>query len=169
MFKFLVYFLVIQLSLFSIEQLVFIRELVIIPFTEWIAQLSVWIIKLFDSKVVSDGIILQHIENGFSVSIESGCNGVEAVLVLISAILVFPTSWKYKFQGILVGFIAVELLNIVRIISLFYLGQWNQDIFDWAHLYVWEALIMLDILIVFLWWIRLLPIAAESNAENYAH
>ena len=168
MFKFLIFFLVIQLSLFSIEQLVFVREHVIIPFTELIAQISAWLIQLFDSKVVSNGIILQHIDNGFSVSIESGCNGVEAVLVLISAILVFPTTWKCKLQGIVAGFIAVELLNIVRIISLFYLGQWNQDIFDWAHLYIWEALIMLDILIVFLWWIRLLPIESEHSTESHA-
>ncbi len=51
----------------------------------------------------------------------------------------------------------MELLNIVRIISLFYLGQWNQDVFEWAHLYIWQALIMLDVLIVFLLWLRLLP------------
>jgi len=168
MLKFLMYFLVIQLCLFSIEQLVSVREHVIIPFTEGIAQISAWLIQLFDSKVVSNGIILQHIENGFSVSIESGCNGVEAVLVLISAILVFPTTWKFKLQGIVAGFIAVELLNIVRIISLFYLGQWDQDIFEWAHLYIWEALIMLDILIVFLWWIRLLPVEPRVSSENHA-
>jgi exosortase/archaeosortase family protein len=48
-------------------------------------------------------------------------------------------------------------LNIVRIISLFYLGQWNYDVFEWAHLYVWQALIMLDVLIVWLLWVRTLP------------
>ena len=48
-------------------------------------------------------------------------------------------------------------LNIVRVISLFYLGQWNCDVFEWAHLYVWQALIMLDVLIVWLVWVRTLP------------
>jgi exosortase/archaeosortase family protein len=67
-----------------------------------------------------------------------------------------------------VGFVAVELLNIIRIISLFYLGQWNQDIFNWAHLYICEALIMLDILIVFLWWMRGLPIVPKSNTASHA-
>ena len=42
-------------------------------------------------------------------------------------------------------------------ISLFYLGQWNLDVFEWAHLYVWQALIMLDVLIVWLVWVRTLP------------
>ena len=48
-------------------------------------------------------------------------------------------------------------LNIVRVISLFYLGQWNMKVFEWAHLYVWQALIMLDVLVVWLVWVRMLP------------
>ena len=48
-------------------------------------------------------------------------------------------------------------LNIVRVISLFYLGQWNLEVFEWAHLYVWQALIMLDVLVVWLVWVRTLP------------
>ena len=43
----------------------------------------------------------------------------------------------------------VQALNIVRIISLFYLGQWNYTVFEWFHLYLWPVLIMLDVLVVF--------------------
>ena len=47
-------------------------------------------------------------------------------------------------------------LNIIRVISLFYIGQWNTRVFEWAHLYVWQALIMLDVLVVWLVWVRML-------------
>jgi hypothetical protein len=57
----------------------------------------------------------------------------------------------------------VQGLNIVRVISLFYLGQWNYRVFEWAHLYVWQALIMLDVLIVWLVWVRLLRAADEPG------
>jgi len=56
--------------------------------------------------------------------------------------------------------IAVQGLNVVRLISLFYLGQWDLRVFEWAHLYVWQALIMLDVLIVWLLWVRMLPALA---------
>ena len=59
--------------------------------------------------------------------------------------------------GILAGLVAVQTLNIVRVVSLFYLGQWDMTAFEWAHLYLWQALIMLDVLIVWLVWIRTLP------------
>jgi exosortase/archaeosortase family protein len=59
--------------------------------------------------------------------------------------------------GIGVGFAAIQVLNLVRIISLFYLGQWNRVWFDWFHLYLWQALIVLDALVAFLVWLRYLP------------
>ena len=34
------------------------------------------------------------------------------------------------------------------------MGKWNQEAFDFAHLYLWQALIMLDVLVVWLLWIR---------------
>lgn len=168
MLKFFIYFIVVQFCLFSLEQLIVIRQLIIIPFTQIIAQTSTWFVHLFDQNVVSTGTILQHLSTGFSVSIESGCNGIEALIVLISAMLVFPTTWIFKLKGIVIGFFAVELLNIVRIITLFYIGQWNQDVFDWAHLYIWEALIMLDILIIFIWWMRTLPVTSVQITKNHA-
>ena len=90
-------------------------------------------------------------------SIEAGCNGVEATIVLVAAMLAFPAPWKRKLLGLAVGVVAVQGLNIIRVISLFYLGQWNFDVFEWAHLYVWQALIMLDVLVVWLVWVRTLP------------
>ncbi|MEZ5472895.1 MAG: hypothetical protein R3E90_14080 [Marinicella sp.] len=55
------------------------------------------------------------------------------------------------------GFIAIQALNAVRIISLFYLLQWDKNWFDWFHLYLWQALIILDALVVWLIWLRYLP------------
>ena len=49
-------------------------------------------------------------------------------------------------RGIVAGLAAVQALNVVRVVSLFYLGQWDTSAFEWAHLYLWQALIMLDVL-----------------------
>jgi len=48
----------------------------------------------------------------------------------------------------------VQAVNLLRIVSLFFLGQWNFQVFEFAHLYMWQALIMLDVLIVWLLWMR---------------
>ena len=75
-------------------------------------------------------------------------------MLLIAAV---PTNWRYKAIGLLVGTVAIQTLNFGRLISLFYLLQWNQQWFEWAHLYLWQALIILDALVIFVLWLRWLP------------
>ncbi|MEE9355478.1 MAG: exosortase H [Methylococcaceae bacterium] len=168
MFRYLSIFLILQTGLFIAEMTQSIQSAMIIPFTENIAHFCAWLIKLFDESAVSQGIVLRSLENGFAVAIEAGCNGVEASLILTAAMLAFPTSWIFKLFGILAGFLAVQVFNIARIISLFYLGQWNLEVFEWAHLYVWQALIMLDVLIVFLLWLRYLSRHNIKEGSNHA-
>lgn len=156
------WFILVLVVLFALELIAPVREFVIIPFTGLIASVSASIVHLFDSGVVSEGIVLRDIASGTAVSIQPGCNGVEAMICLTAAIVAFPASWKSKMYGLLFGFIAIQALNIVRIISLFYLLQWNKEWFDWAHLYLWQALIILDALIAFIIWVRMLP---EEDAD----
>ena len=157
MIRFFVLFLVVQAALFGAELTPWAQKFFVLPWTDTLAALSAWLVTLFDPHVAATGKLLRSTANGFAVSIEAGCNGVEATIVLIAAILAFPASWQRRLVGLAVGIVAVQGLNIVRVISLFYLGQWNLEVFEWAHLYVWQALIMLDVLIVWLVWVRTLP------------
>lgn len=154
MSKFLIIFLVALSVLFTVELLIPVQQHVIQPFTTGLATVSAAIITPFDDNVISSGRVLRDALGGFAVSIESGCNGVEATIVLIAGVLAFPASLRQKLTAILLGFVAIQALNIVRIISLFYLGQWNYTIFEWFHLYLWPILIMVDVLIVFALYLR---------------
>lgn len=166
MLRFFILFIVLLVSLFTIEILQPVQEHVILPFTAGLAHISVFIIELFDDQVQSIGKIIRSLENGFAVSIEPGCNGVEAVIILFSAIFAFPAPLKNKLIGFALGFVAIQVLNLVRIISLFYLGQWNMTWFTWFHLYLWQALIILDALVVWLIWLRTLPPRAPPSGGD---
>ena len=157
MARFFVGFLIVQALLFGAELTPWVQQWFVIPWTNALAAISADIVKLFDSQVLADGKVLQSVRTGFAVSIEAGCNGVEATIVLVAAMLAFPATWQRKLAGLAVGVVAVQGLNVIRVISLFYLGQWRQDAFDFAHQYVWQALIMLDVLVIWLLWVRTLP------------
>lgn len=168
MLRFFILFVVILVALFAAELARPVQSAVVLPWTNALVQICAGLVTLFDSHVVAFGKILQNTTNGFAVSVEAGCNGIEAAIVLIAAMLAFPAPWKHRLVGILVGLFAVQLLNIVRVISLFYLGQWNMQVFEWAHLYLWQALIMLDVLVVWLIWIRTLPPSVEVGTPQAA-
>jgi len=169
MIRFFILFTVLLVGLFTLEILQPAEKYVILPFTSFIADISVWIIQLFDDNVMSISNVIRDKTTGFGVRIERGCNGVEAVIILFAAIFAFPAPIKHKLIGFLIGFLMIQGLNLVRIVSLFYMGQWNQVAFEWFHLYLWQALIILDALVVWLIWLRTLPQArARRLAQSEA-
>lgn len=161
MVKFLLIFLALQAALFGIEMLGPVQNAIVMPFTGLLADISAGLVTLFDRGVIAYDNVIQSTVNGFGVAIMPGCNGVEACIVLIAAMVAFPAPWRAKLLGIGVGILAVQAVNLLRIISLFYLGQWNMQWFEFAHLYLWQALIMLDVLVVWLLWVRYLARRGE--------
>jgi exosortase H (IPTLxxWG-CTERM-specific) len=157
MFRFIVLFLGCLIALFTIELLQPVQQQLILPFTGSLAHVAVWLMQWWDHSVVAQANSIRLGLNGPGIEIVAGCNGVEAVLILISAVIAFPAPWKYKLLGIGTGFVAIQALNLVRIISLYYLLLWNRVWFDWFHLYLWQALIILDALVFWLVWLRWLP------------
>lgn len=161
MTRFVTVFAAVLIGLFTLEMLDPVQAAVIQPFTGWLATVSAALIIPFDDAVVASGRIIEHTQTQFAVSIESGCNGVEAAIVLIAGVLAFPANWRQRVAAILLGFLAIQVMNLARIISLFYLGQWNMEVFTWTHLYLWPVLIMLDVLVVFVFYLRYLAPEAE--------
>ncbi len=157
MARFTLLFILIVVTLFALELYEPIRQAIILPFTGVLASISAMIMHFFDGDVVSQADVIRSSSTGSAVKIAAGCNGVEAVIVLFAAIFAFPSSFKHKLYGFVAGFFAIQLLNLVRIISLFYLLQWDRTWFEWFHLYLWQALIIIDALIVWLIWLRYLP------------
>lgn len=155
MLRFFLVFCLVQLSLFSLELTQAAQNTLVLPFTAFIAKISAILIQMLDPQVLAQGTIIYNPLTGFGVAIRAGCNGVEAVIILAAAMFAFPrAAWQQRFVGFAIGAITIQGLNLIRIISLFYLGQWHRPAFEWAHLYVWEVLIMLDVLVVFLLWIH---------------
>ncbi len=157
MIRFFLLFLLIQGVLFAAELTPPAQAHVVQPFTSGLAWVSGHLIELTGREIIASGVIIRDVSTQFAVEIAAGCNGVEAMILLVAAMLAFPSPWRYKLAGILVGIVAIQGLNLVRIVSLFFLGMWNETAFEWAHLYVWQALIMLDALAVWLLWLRALP------------
>lgn len=211
---FLIVFSLLAIAIFAFHFQSAIYEATTEPWTELLAKISAKLITLFDDGVWSDGVMIltdpaTNPQNFPGVQIVAGCNGIEAWLVLVAAIMAFPPYSYLKFRwialgmvviiffplywdewlwklltallflfatqiyspigrqkliGVLAGFLAVQILNVGRVVSLFYLGQWDKEIFDFAHLYLWQALIILDAFIVFLVWLSKLP--SDGGDDN---
>src|SRR5262245_40692938 len=115
MIRFFVAFLVLLALLFGLELTPWAQRWFFEPWTTALAQISASLVTLFDSGVTATGKMIASTSNGFAVSIEAGCNGVEATIVLIAAMLAFPAPWKHRLIGLAAGIVAVQGLNVVRV------------------------------------------------------
>lgn len=154
MVRFFVIFIVCLVVLFRIDMLDSFQQSVAEPWAQVLAAASANIMMLWDSDVAFQGKIIMSKATGFAVSIEAGCNGIEAAIVLFAGVMAFPSTAVQKFIGVVFGFLVVQIVNLLRIISLYYLGQFSESLFEFSHLYLWQALIMLDVLIFWILWVR---------------
>jgi exosortase H (IPTLxxWG-CTERM-specific) len=154
MARFLAVFFTVLLGLFLAELTPPVQQAIVVPWTAFLASCSAFVLRLLDPNVMSNGNVLQDMHTGSGIAIEAGCNAVEACIMLAAAILAYPAAWRSKITGLLLGSLAIQALNLVRIVSLFYLVQWSARAFEFAHLYLWQALIMLDVLLAWLVWLR---------------
>ena len=86
-------------------------------------------------------------------SVLNGCEGVEAVLLLVAAIVAFSAPWRHKVMGIVAGTLLIYLVNQIRIVSLYYAAVYDKSLFNDIHGYVGPTLIIILACLFFLFWV----------------
>lgn len=88
----------------------------------------------------------------FSLTVRRGCDAVEPTWLLCAAILAFPANPVRKIYGVLVGICFLQLLNLVRIVTLYGIGVHWPSFFDSAHMEIWPAIFILAAILLFISW-----------------
>ena len=127
-----------------------INDAVIVPFTAGIASVSGAILNTFGEQVAVSGTEIRA--PTFAVNIENGCNGIETVLLFGAAVLAFPASAPRRALGFAVGFLAIQALNLLRVVSLFWIGKHHPSFFSSSHTVVWQSVVVLFGVLLFLAW-----------------
>lgn len=133
----------------------------VVTFSRMVVHAAGALVQMFGGHAVADGTILRDPSTGLAVEMKEGCDGMNVTALLCSALFAFPASRIQKAKGLLLGCGAVQFVNLLRFISLFYLLQYSQIWFDFAHNYLWESLIMLDALTVFWLWVQVVSRSVE--------
>lgn len=114
---------------------------------------SAWLLSLLmGTPVTAQGHML--VAEGTRISVLNGCDGIEAMLMLVAAILVVGRPWLVKLAGAVAGVLLLWGLNQLRIAALFasyvHAPQWFESI----HGLVGPVVIVAAAALFFLWWSR---------------
>jgi exosortase H (IPTLxxWG-CTERM-specific) len=125
---------------------------VIASFTHGVTIASAGLLQLFGQPVEVFGTIMR--DKTFAVDVKNGCNGIEALILLVAAIVAFGGSWKRRLAGVGLGFLVIEGVNLIRIASLFEIGKHNPAVFEQFHLVIWQSVIIVLSVVFFVLWSR---------------
>ena len=101
----------------------------------------------------------------FGVSIIAECTGIFEALIFLAAVLAYPTSWAKKLVGIGFGVPILYGFNVLRILVLIWVGRYRHELFEFMHLYFWQATLILMITSVWLLWIFKVVRHEEPGAQ----
>lgn len=125
-----------------------------------LARIAGAILNLFGGHTLVAGNTIRS--DHFSLSVVTACTGLFTTAVFVVAVLAFPTRWRAKAIGVALGVGAIFVLNVIRLVSLFLIGVHAPAIFDRAHLLVWQSLLILLALLLWLAWARRVTHAARK-------
>jgi exosortase/archaeosortase family protein len=116
-------------------------------YSKSIVSITHAVLNLLNVKSTCHGTIITL--PGISLDVKFGCNGLEAVMIYVVAILAFPARWKMKLIGIFAGFILIQIINIIRITALAYAAVYFQAQFETIHTYVAQGFMIAVVLGIF--------------------
>ena len=116
------------------------------------AKISSFLLNIFGMGTTAVGDTVSS--NKFSVDIESGCDGIEAIAIFTGAVAAYPKPTQFKYKGILVGILFLLLMNIIRIVTLFVTGVHFPKLFDMMHVEVWQVIFIILAIVCWLVWIQ---------------
>lgn len=91
---------------------------------------------------------------GYSISIRRGCDGLEPAWIFCSAVFAFPARASKKAAVLFVGVAVILGANLIRILSLYFIGARMPAFFPIAHLELWPAAFMVLVIAIWLRWVR---------------
>jgi exosortase family protein XrtM len=111
------------------------------------------IIKLLtpSDQAVLNGTFLSSPQVDFE--IVRGCEGMEGILLMISAMCAFSIAWSEKLKGILVGVAFIYIFNLLRIVGLYYLMTYDASLFNFVHLFIGQSITIILVSVFFILWI----------------
>jgi exosortase H (IPTLxxWG-CTERM-specific) len=129
-----------------------VNQNVIIPLTTYLSKASVFLLGLLGTGTKASGTLI--VSPQFAVDIKAGCTGIEPIIILLSAVFAFPSSWRAKALGAILGMVVLQAVNLIRIVSLVYLGINHPKYFHDAHTIIWQIVIIAISLFLWMAWAR---------------
>jgi exosortase H (IPTLxxWG-CTERM-specific) len=122
-------------------------------FLRFTARATGAILNLFGASVQVDGTLISSPD--YAMRIVTECTGLVPMAIVVCAVLAYPGTAKQKAIGAALGIVALFVLNLVRTVSLFFIGgHFSSSFFNTAHFLIWQPVMILVAIVLWLFWVE---------------
>ena len=115
------------------------------------ARATGFMLNIFGGDVSVDGTMVSS--SDFSMGIIAACTGIVPIAIYIAAVVAYPATIRQKLLGIALGVIGIGVINIIRTTILFVLGAHSPSFFDTAHYLIFQSLMIMIAVLLWLFWV----------------
>jgi len=116
------------------------------------ACLAHGLLNLAGQATTVDELVIRS--SGYAIAVKRGCDAVEPAWLFCASVIAYPVAWRKKWLGLFTGAAIILAFNLVRIVSLYFLGRYSPSLFETAHLEIWPAAFILLAVALFSVWLR---------------
>ena len=116
----------------------------------FLALTSSGILNLFGQNTIVVGTTVQS--SLFGISVVTACTGIFITGLFLIAVVAFPTRWRSKLIGAGIGIGGIFIVNIIRLVSLYFIGVHWPGFLDQAHQLIWQSLLIAIAVVLWLLW-----------------
>jgi exosortase/archaeosortase family protein len=118
----------------------------------WTADWTGRALNLLGTSTRTQGTILSS--DSFAVNIVAECTAIGPLVLFTGAVLAYPAPAAAKAIGAVLGLVVLTVVNVFRIVTLFWIGSAYPEYLSVAHLLVWQTAIILLAIVLWLVWVE---------------
>ena len=88
-------------------------------------------------------------------SLSFGCEGTEPIIIFLAGVLAFPIGIKPKLYGLASGILTLYVLNIIRILGLYFVTIKIPDSFETFHVVIFPIIFIVLSILTFILWMKI--------------
>jgi exosortase/archaeosortase family protein len=123
---------------------------------------AVMLINSLSPKIHAVAFGNQILASGGGLVIKLGCEGLEALFILIAAFATSSLSRPSMCKGIVIGTLYIYVLNQARILLLFYTNRADKALFHLLHTTIAPMVLITLVGLFFYWWLMTHPSINKS-------
>jgi exosortase/archaeosortase family protein len=120
--------------------------------TEVIVRSLYWTLGVCGTQVIRTGNTIMG--PGYSGEIDGMCNGLFAIIIVVSVVAVTPLRWHVRAIAGLLGIGGCFILNLIRLVAIFWIGLCSPRLGYVTHEFIWPVLQFLLGAVVLLIWVN---------------